>query len=96
MPDALANFKLFAKVNVENSQRISVLAASSLKESEFEADDSTERFLGSISYTVIPSIVRLCDTTSNPSKPPNQNPIQASAINPSASMLKKIDYFAVL
>ena len=56
---------LLANSNVENNQRISVLAASSPKESDFEATATTDEFLDSISYSSIASIIRQCDTTSS-------------------------------
>jgi len=78
LPDSLVAFMLLANANVENNQRISVLAAASPKESDFENAATTEQFLESVSYSAIASIIRQCDKSSDPpSATPRPAPIPA-------------------
>lgn len=63
LPDCLLAFMLLANSNLENNQRVSVLAASVPRadESSTKSEESTESFLNKISYSSIAAVVRQCD-----------------------------------
>lgn len=63
LPDALTAFMLLANANVDTSQRISVLAASSPRDTSKDAEFTTESYLNKVHYEAIASVLRQCDRT---------------------------------
>jgi len=61
LPDALVAFMLLANSNVDSSQRISVLAASSPNSDQFSVNASTDDYLSSVKYEQFASVIRQCD-----------------------------------
>ncbi|CAN8063104.1 unnamed protein product [Agarophyton chilense] len=59
--EALVAFMFLSNCDVDNKQRVSVLANCAPKDSSFETNATTTTFLESISYSAIASVLRQCD-----------------------------------
>lgn len=78
LPESLLAFILLANSNVDNGQRVSVLAAASPK--ELPSDTSTTSdYLESVSYDSIASVVRQCDQKASDNS--QHNPLRANHVS---------------
>jgi len=65
LPEALTAFMLLANSGVDNSQRISVLAASAPRDAALEATATTAEYLNAVDYRSIAAVLRQCDKGSS-------------------------------
>lgn len=61
LPDSLVAFLLMADAKLDDSQRISILAAASPKDSSLDSSSATSEFLKSLTYEAILSAIRQFD-----------------------------------
>lgn len=80
LPEALTSFMLLANSNIDNNQRISILAAACPKEDSFTGVPTTTDYLGKVSYESIATVVRQCEKKSD-SNIDTQSVLQISAGN---------------
>jgi len=61
LPEALLAFMMMANANLDSNQKISVLAASTPKNSDLTDTSTTTQFLSAVSYDSIASVIRQCE-----------------------------------
>ena len=68
LPESLTAFLLLANANVDNSQKIAVLAAASPKEAQCEQDATTTAMLSAVTYTSVASVLCQCENKTHNGK----------------------------
>lgn len=76
LPPAPAAFVLLANFNSDCSQRVSVPAAAASRGEEYDALDTAEAILDTVSYQAVPGVIWQCDRQESSSKISCTNPMR--------------------
>ena len=79
LSDALVAFALLANADVDNNQRVSVLANGAPRDSALTATSTTNEYLKAVSYDAIASVLRQCDRMKNSAEENHVKPLSGNA-----------------
>lgn len=78
LPECITSLLLLANAHISDTQRVMVLAAAASNDPEIGSNTSNDQFLLAVSYNIVSSIVRQCDSISE-IKRTNNNSLKESA-----------------
>lgn len=61
LPECLTALMLLSNSNIDDAQRVSVLASASSSDSELNAQSTNDEFLNAITYQSVASVIKQCD-----------------------------------